>query len=96
MVIIYFVTGLNGLGFSVPVNNIIPVLVGLLFVVMGNYMSKIKPNWFMGNLMSDTENGDAKVIFVCDENGKPLYTHFDKVRIVSVDGKSPSELLEGL
>jgi len=68
------------------------ILIGTGF---GLYQSK-KPNWFMGNLMSDTENGDAKVIFVCDENGKPLYTHFDKVRIVSVDGKSPSELLEGL
>jgi len=48
MVIIYFVTGLNGLGYNLPVGIITPVLVGLLFVVLGNYMAKIKMNWFMG------------------------------------------------
>jgi len=48
LVIIYFVIGLNGLGYDLPVGMIIPGLIGLLFIVIGNYMGKIKRNWFMG------------------------------------------------
>ena len=48
MALIYFITGLAGLGYQVSVGAIIPAGVGLLFIVLGNYMSKIKPNWFMG------------------------------------------------
>lgn len=48
LVIIYFVVGLNGLGYNLPVGVIIPGLIGILFIVLGNYMSKIKMNWFMG------------------------------------------------
>lgn len=25
-----------------------PFLVGIMFIIMGNYMGKIRPNWFMG------------------------------------------------
>lgn len=46
--IIYFVVGFNGLGYNMPISSFIPAMVGFLFIVIGNYMSKIKPNWFMG------------------------------------------------
>ncbi|MDO8592186.1 MAG: SdpI family protein [bacterium] len=48
VVIIYLVIGLNGLGYNLPVGVIVPGLVGLLFMVLGNYLGKIKMNWFMG------------------------------------------------
>jgi len=48
LIIIYFVVGLNGLGYNLPVGVIIPVLIGLLFIIIGNYLGKIKRNWFMG------------------------------------------------
>jgi len=47
-VIIFFITSLNGLGYNLPVGVIIPFLIGLLFIVLGNYMGKIKMNWFVG------------------------------------------------
>jgi uncharacterized membrane protein len=47
-VIIFFITGLSNLGYNVPVGVIIPLLIGLMFIIMGNYFGKIKPNWFMG------------------------------------------------
>ena len=46
--VIYFIASFNALGFFVPIEIWIPVLIGLLFIVLGNYMSKIKPNWFVG------------------------------------------------
>ncbi len=48
MVIIYFIASLNGIGYPLNVSLWVPFIIGLLFVVMGNYMGKIKPNWFMG------------------------------------------------
>lgn len=48
LVIIYFIVGLNGLGYNISVSLWMPALIGLLFIVMGSYMAKIKPNWFMG------------------------------------------------
>ena len=45
---VYFVVGLNGLGYNLPVGVIIPGLIGLTFIIIGNYMGKIKMNWFMG------------------------------------------------
>jgi uncharacterized membrane protein len=48
MTAVYFITGLNALGYDVPVSLWVPGLVGILFIVIGNYMGKIRPNWFMG------------------------------------------------
>lgn len=48
MALIYFVTSFAGLGYDLPVGTIIPVMVGILFMILGNYMGKIKMNWFVG------------------------------------------------
>jgi len=48
LLIIYFAVGLSGLGYSIPVGVLVPVMVGLLFIVLGNYLGKIKQNWFVG------------------------------------------------
>ena len=39
---------LVALGFSVPVNTIIPFAAGVLIIVIGNYMPKSKSNFFYG------------------------------------------------
>jgi len=48
MVALYGIMSLNGLGFVVPVGLIMPVAVGLLFVIIGNFLPKVKRNWFVG------------------------------------------------
>ena len=48
MSLIYFYASLAGLGYPVSINTVVPAAVGLLFIVIGNYMSKIKTNWFLG------------------------------------------------
>ena len=47
-VVIYFAAGFSALGYPVPVGVIIPIMIGLLFIVIGNYFGKIKSNWFFG------------------------------------------------
>ncbi len=48
MFILYVATSLNAIGYYVNVGMVVPLMVGTLFVILGNYMSKIKTNWFMG------------------------------------------------
>ncbi len=46
--IIYFLGGLTNLGYSVHIAVIVPILVGILFIILGNYITKVKSNWFIG------------------------------------------------
>ena len=48
MVVIYFIASLKGLGWNIAIGTWTPILIGLLFMLIGKYMSRIKPNWFMG------------------------------------------------
>ncbi|MDE2311761.1 MAG: SdpI family protein [Patescibacteria group bacterium] len=45
---IYAAAGFYNLGYPVKINAIVPWLVGLLLIVIGNYMGKLKRNWFVG------------------------------------------------
>lgn len=48
MAAIYFISSFNAIGYNISINTWVPSMVGLLFIVLGNYMSKIKFNWFIG------------------------------------------------
>ena len=43
---IYIIASLHGMGLNEPVNIFVPSGIGVLFIVLGNYMGKIKSNWF--------------------------------------------------
>lgn len=46
--VIHIITLLSALGYNVPVEKIIPSIVGVLFIVIGNYLPKLKSNFFYG------------------------------------------------
>jgi len=48
MLSIYIIASLNTLGFNIRVEVWIPMVIGFFFIIIGNYMGKIKANWFMG------------------------------------------------
>lgn len=48
MAVIYAGTVLVGLGVPVPIDRVIILMVGALFMVLGNYLGKIRSNFFMG------------------------------------------------
>lgn len=47
-ILMFFITSLVALGYNIDVGRIIPASVGLLFILLGNYMGKLKSNWFVG------------------------------------------------
>lgn len=46
--LIYVITGFSGLGYKLPVDKIITAMMGVLFLLIGGYLPKLKPNWFIG------------------------------------------------
>lgn len=48
MAAIYFVTSLSALGYPMNIKLIVPLGVGLLFILIGALLPKIKSNWFFG------------------------------------------------
>lgn len=44
----FMMIGLNGIGYPVNIGFWMPIMIGLLFVVIGFLLDKVKMNWFMG------------------------------------------------
>jgi uncharacterized membrane protein len=59
MLIAHAVVVASGLGYSVKIDRIMPLSIGLLLILLGNYLTRVEPNWFVGirtpwTLSSDT------------------------------------------
>lgn len=46
--VLFILTGINGLGYKINIGLLIPLIVGVLFAIIGSLLNKIKMNWFMG------------------------------------------------
>lgn len=58
MIILYIIMILAGLGKDINTSVIISVLMGILFIAIGNYMPKVKRNYTMGIKLPWTLNSD--------------------------------------
>lgn len=58
MIVIYVITILAGLGRGVNTSVIISLLMGILFIAIGNYMPKVKRNYTVGIKLPWTLNSD--------------------------------------
>ena len=45
---LYMINSLKNIGYNISIEIVVPILIGVMFVVMGKYMSEIKTNWFLG------------------------------------------------
>ncbi len=45
---LYFISSLSALGVITLIQQIVPLATGLLFIIIGNFLPKIKNNWFVG------------------------------------------------
>ncbi len=46
--VIYLAMGFSNLGYAVKIGPLVAGVIGILMIILGNYMGKIKNNWFMG------------------------------------------------
>ncbi|MEI7616642.1 MAG: SdpI family protein [Actinomycetota bacterium] len=46
--IIFLLSTLVNLGYNINIGKAVPFIIGLLMIFIGNYMGKIKKNWFVG------------------------------------------------
>jgi len=49
----------NGLGHTVRVDRLLPIGIGLLLAFLGNYLTRVEPNWFIGIRTPWTLSSDA-------------------------------------
>lgn len=49
----------SGLGYTVRIDRLMPLGLGLLFIVLGNYLTRVEPNWFVGIRTPWTMSSDA-------------------------------------
>jgi len=49
----------NGLGYTVRVDRLLPIGIGLLLAFLGNYLTRVEPNWFIGIRTPWTLSSDA-------------------------------------
>ncbi|AVX20971.1 MULTISPECIES: SdpI family protein [Carboxydocella] len=48
LTVIFVIALLNSLGYAIPVDKTVPALISLLFIFLGNYLGKLRPNYFIG------------------------------------------------
>jgi uncharacterized membrane protein len=49
----------TGLGWAIDIGRLVPIGVGLLFILVGNYLGRVEPNWFLGIRTPWTLSSDA-------------------------------------
>ncbi len=59
MIIAHVMIIASGIGYPIRIDRLMPVGIGLLFIVLGNFLTRVEPNWFVGirtpwTLSSDT------------------------------------------
>ena len=77
LVLFFFVnmsTILQGLGYNVPMSYIAPIMAGLVFIIIGNYLQRVRSNYFMGirtpwtlsneNVWKKTHRLSGKIFFI--------------------------------
>lgn len=48
MLLVMAAGGLYNLGYPIPIQYVVPAIVGGLMIILGNYLGKLKQNWFVG------------------------------------------------
>lgn len=48
MALVFVASGVYNLGYPIRINLVIPITIGIMFLILGNYMGKVKQNWFVG------------------------------------------------
>ncbi|MEM5005326.1 SdpI family protein [Priestia megaterium] len=67
-------TILQGLGYNVPMSYVAPIMAGLVFIIIGNYLQRVRSNYFMGirtpwtlsneNVWKKTHRLSGKIFFI--------------------------------
>ncbi|MEO0415425.1 MAG: hypothetical protein AAF226_10795 [Verrucomicrobiota bacterium] len=66
------------------------VLVGVGF---GMYRTA-RPNAFFGEILPTEDGGEAGMVALCLPNGEIKWANHSEVTVVSIDGRSPQELVD--
>ncbi|OAT87143.1 hypothetical protein A6M21_01910 [Desulfotomaculum copahuensis] len=80
---IYMITLGSAMGFPVRVDRAMPVLVGLLFIIIGNYLPRVRHNYFVG-IRTPWTLASEEVWRKTHRLGGPLFVIAGLLTVVSV------------
>ena len=69
---------------------------GAKFVLLGTGYGAFRatrPSLFFGNWVPTEDEGQISVVAVCDESGRIAWADSDDLTVISVDDRTPSEVL---
>ena len=61
-VVLYIVTMAVSLGNDLDIRKIVMILLGILFIISGNYMPKVRSNYYMNSKIFWVKNRDEKLV----------------------------------
>ena len=64
----------------------------LLGAGFGAYKA-LRPSVFLGNLAPHQEAGELAMALICGSGGEPMWVQSDQLEVVSIDGRTPAEIL---
>jgi len=89
---IYLIASLKNIGFNFNMGIVIPELIGIMFIIIGNYLGKVRRNWFLGiktpwTLSSDivwnkTNRFGGKIIMII--GGLMIMIGFFQTRLIAI------------
>jgi len=54
-----------------------------------------RPSFFFGNLAPAEETGEYSLVLICDSSGKTGWVDSEDLEVISVDGRTPADVLQG-
>lgn len=67
------------------------------YILLGTGFGAFKstrPSYFGGSLFPKNEEGSFKIVAICDKNNEILWCESKYLEVISIDGKTPADLIE--
>lgn len=65
----------------------------ILLVAGYSKWATARPNRFFGDLFPHQSEGQARLVCLCDAQGKIEWSYADRITVIATDGQAPAEAL---
>ena len=66
------------------------------YILLGTGYSQwatARPSFFFGDLIPNQREGQARLVCICDSQGRIEWAHADRLTVIATDDQSPAQLL---
>ncbi len=66
------------------------------YILLGTGYSQwatARPGFFFGDLIPNQREGQARLVCICDSQGRIEWAHADRLTVIATDDQSPAQIL---